>query len=402
MLNKQIKLVFALLLIAIPISYSSEFNISLEKGWNLVSIPFLLSNTSVSHVLSSISGNYENVISYDNGKYLFYNPNFPYSNLKNIDNKMGFWIYMKNKDTLSVKGKLSESVTIVLRRGWNLIGMPYKKEINVSDFLGSAKNRVRRIVSYENGTFRLYSPLRQHNTLSKLKQGRGYWISMRLGYMLAIDNNDTSIEAVIISPDESAGAGIQVYPAANRNKTVHVSVLVGHRDSIDNVTAQTPKGEIILNKANDVDSDTANYTGSFEMNYSDAAGTYDIRAAAVDEYGFSDARTGSFEYMELAALVLDSSLINFNNVQPGGASYVDGDLSLLTPDKPTVKNAGNVAIDVMIGGTNLTGPGDIDAGNVAYKFGSSAFNALNSTDERVDLNLLGRVNADFRLGVDAA
>ena len=85
----------------------SEINIPLTSGWNFISIPLVISDTSVGSVLSLISGNYSIVWSYnatDTGDHWKkYDPNAPFGNdLLNMDEGNGYWIYMKTKDKLII------------------------------------------------------------------------------------------------------------------------------------------------------------------------------------------------------------------------------------------------------------------------------------------------------------
>jgi len=106
------------------------FNIDLEMGWNLISIPLEMSNTSIENVLSSIAGQWDYVQYYDSTDpadpwktYATFKPAM-LNDLWFIDNTMGFWIHMANSATLTVYGTMPASTNIQLWAGWNLIGYP--------------------------------------------------------------------------------------------------------------------------------------------------------------------------------------------------------------------------------------------------------------------------------------
>jgi len=106
------------------------FNIDLEMGWNLISIPLEMSNTSIENVLSSIAGQWDYVQYYDSTApadpwktYATFKPAM-LNDLWFIDNTMGFWIHMANSATLTVYGTMPASTNIQLWAGWNLIGYP--------------------------------------------------------------------------------------------------------------------------------------------------------------------------------------------------------------------------------------------------------------------------------------
>ncbi|MCK5140523.1 MAG: hypothetical protein KAQ85_11825 [Thermodesulfovibrionia bacterium] len=398
-----------MILIVIPISYSLEYNIGLEEGWNLISIPFQISNNSITYVLSSISGNYNNVVYYNStdNEYHIYDPDdIAHSNLFSIDHKLGFWIDMKTQDILTINGDYPSSTTISLKQGWNLIGYPSPENRTLSEINGLIDDKAEFILAYDNLSFESFIENKSSNRLGVMQQGFGYFVKMLENRDLVISSNGPAIESITISPDEDAGAGIQVYPKVNDIKTVTVSVLVTDLDGtsdIKNVSMQTPKGKIELVKVGNIDSDTANYNASFDMDYYDTPQIYDIDVTAYDNDDIKGVDSKSFEYLELAALILDASALTFENANPTQSSYIWGDLDISTTGNGTIKNVGNIVVDVMVSATDLTGPETITADNTAYQFSTDGFSALSNTPTAYDLSLnpASLTDIDFRLNVPA-
>jgi hypothetical protein len=110
-----------------------EFTLYLEQGWNLVSIPLNLSNTSLTSVLQSIDGEYTSLSYYDSSNYAdpwkHHNVLKPanLNDLHDLQPNMGFWIYITKHQrknlTISDK-KFTTNLDITLHRGWNLVGYP--------------------------------------------------------------------------------------------------------------------------------------------------------------------------------------------------------------------------------------------------------------------------------------
>jgi hypothetical protein len=107
--------------------------IPLAQGWNLVSIPYEQSDTSITTVLSSIDGEYKWALSYDasdpKDPWKTYDPNRAsmFNDLTDINHTMGFWIDITTPGgtSLSVSGDPPSSPTsIPLHRGWNMVGYP--------------------------------------------------------------------------------------------------------------------------------------------------------------------------------------------------------------------------------------------------------------------------------------
>lgn len=143
-----------------------EYAIDLYQGWNLISIPLELDNKSIEYALSSIQGNYTDVISYGDGKYKVLTTTSP------INETVGFWINMLVNTTLLVTGKNSTN-NPSLTKGWNLIGYPYLEEKNLSQLFQNAT-----VFSF-NGTWSSYIPNRKINSLEKLKPGYGYFVNIK-------------------------------------------------------------------------------------------------------------------------------------------------------------------------------------------------------------------------------
>jgi hypothetical protein len=102
-------------------------DISLQAGWNLVSLDLHPSNTAISVVLASIEGKYSLVYAWDavNGIWLKYDKvEQTQDTLTALDETMGFWIQMSEAATLTVSGSAPVSPSITLLSGWNLVGYP--------------------------------------------------------------------------------------------------------------------------------------------------------------------------------------------------------------------------------------------------------------------------------------
>jgi hypothetical protein len=159
------------------------YSIQLYEGWNLISIPFIQSDTDISRVLSSINGSYDAVQWYDvsDGFDLWKHhsiskPSY-LNDLESIDHKMGFWVHITQSGgvLLQCSGIIpSENESITLKPGWNFVGYP------------SLSNRTRTL-SLNNLTFDLeVDAIWTYNASSQkweqigefdyFERGRGYWI----------------------------------------------------------------------------------------------------------------------------------------------------------------------------------------------------------------------------------
>ncbi|UCE39281.1 MAG: SBBP repeat-containing protein [Thermoplasmata archaeon] len=120
----------------------------LHEGWNLISIPLVQQDDSLTKVLGSISGCYDAVQWYDptdtRDSWKHHKVGKPYGNdLFNLNEKMGFWIHItQSGGTLFNYTGIRPSMNqiISLRQGWNLVGYPSEtvynriQGLNIIDF----------------------------------------------------------------------------------------------------------------------------------------------------------------------------------------------------------------------------------------------------------------------------
>ncbi|UCE38238.1 MAG: PQQ-binding-like beta-propeller repeat protein [Thermoplasmata archaeon] len=105
----------------------------LRYGWNLISIPEIQSDTSLTSVLLSIDGEYRIVQCYNstdiNDPWKHHEISKPPSlnDMNEINHKMGFWVYCSNPDGIifTYDGtRPTQDQTITLEKGWNMVGYP--------------------------------------------------------------------------------------------------------------------------------------------------------------------------------------------------------------------------------------------------------------------------------------
>jgi hypothetical protein len=142
-----------------------SFNHTLNQGWNLISIPLDPGTSSLPLVLSSIEGNYEKILAYQNGSWVELGAG------DDIYPQMGFWVYMTQGDTLLTSGYEVPPGSVHVNPGWNLVGFPYPEEHNISEF----PVKQWPILKYE-GVWQTYIPNKAANSLTKLTPGNGYWV----------------------------------------------------------------------------------------------------------------------------------------------------------------------------------------------------------------------------------
>ena len=158
----------------------STVSIPLKSGWNLFSIPISPLDQKIEDVLSSISGSYLSVWSYQNGQWKSYSPETPeLSNLKTLEAGWGYWIYIKNAATLNITGSSAYN-TIHLGAGWNLVGYNSVNSQNVETAFSSISGKIKVIWAFIDGGWKAYDPnIPQLSDLKLLVTEYGYWIDVK-------------------------------------------------------------------------------------------------------------------------------------------------------------------------------------------------------------------------------
>lgn len=184
----------------------TNFEIQLNKKWNLISVPFVLLSDNPDEIFKDIKDNLDSVWTYDpdhlvcdstdpNG-WCVYTSNGDPDTLKHIIPGWGYWVMMKDGDVLLIGGSLFQpKVTPPTRKmipGWNLIGY-YGTEGETGYYgpVGNGKEAYCALYSLVNTNSGLtewsslvtywqldLEPWKYLNECNKMDPGAGYWIEM--------------------------------------------------------------------------------------------------------------------------------------------------------------------------------------------------------------------------------
>jgi hypothetical protein len=155
----------------------TSFDIALHNGWNFISFPLILENTSVGDVLSSITGEWDVVKYYDASDpidhWKTYRVGGTANDFWNLDHKMGFWLHLTSASaSLILSGDMPTTTIINLKSGWNMIGYPSYTDRLASETLPGEAD----IVSVYDGNQTAF--IRDELDLSSIMMSRGnaYWV----------------------------------------------------------------------------------------------------------------------------------------------------------------------------------------------------------------------------------
>ncbi|MBI2105431.1 hypothetical protein HYT56_01175 [Candidatus Woesearchaeota archaeon] len=166
-----------------------RYNISLNQGWNLISIPLILSNNSIEEVMKDIKDNINVIYGYNPStteKWEIYRPDSEITDtLSMIDPGKAYWIKMDNPDVLSVNGTIDVKSgdapgvipTFKVSPGWNLIGYYGTKDETASTALQNVDGKYSAIWTlFTDNIQTLQGALKGIDFSKELKLLHGYWI----------------------------------------------------------------------------------------------------------------------------------------------------------------------------------------------------------------------------------
>jgi hypothetical protein len=221
-----------------------------------------------------------------------------------------------------------------------------------------------------------------------------------------------TVESITITPDdEPSGEGVQINPNAGSNKIVDISAVVSDPDDWDDISTveavitgpgTVADSPVTLSLASH-DTTTATFNGTFNMSFYYLNGTYTVNVTATDSSSLADSYSTTFEYQTTIALELDAGTIAFGSVDPGETSEVLGDENMGTLNNATVRNTGNVIIDVEVSGMDMTyGSNVITKDNIEARINGKSYldmSVARCFDVNMSIGFSSLEKADLKLYV---
>ncbi len=179
---------------------------------------------------------------------------------------------------------------------------------------------------------------------------------------------------------------LEVLPLAGQETVVNISLTVEDANGYGDVNEIKVQGTA-LNFKEALDAVTAVYEGAFLLN-SDSFGEYEFNITLYD--GETVVIWKTLNISSLIALSVDVSKIGFESIKPDEESIIFGDLDLFTAN-PTVKNIGNVALDLGVGGGSVKSDSEEIQNGLMFSFDNNFDSELSAVVEAdyniVDMNL---------------
>lgn len=158
----------------------SYLNITLNKGWNLLSVPFTLEDgKNTLDILSSVNTAGHSIFSWNGTSKKWYRM----ARDDTIDPLSAFWVY--SPDPVQIPLSLSQNppelnLTRMLSPGWNLVSFADIESISADEAFSSVEDFWSYIVGYDAINQRYSAPITKdiNSTTDLLDPRQGYWIFM--------------------------------------------------------------------------------------------------------------------------------------------------------------------------------------------------------------------------------
>ncbi len=186
----------------------ASYNIFVNEGWNMISVPNETADMTVSSLFPSSSSN---AFAFNNG----------YVQVEELDNGIGYWLKFDGQEGFDIQGT-APTGDIQLNEGWNLIG-PYNVNVATEGITTNPSGIIASQFFEFNGAYA---------TSSLLQVGKGYWVkasaSGTMSYTTLAKKGANSFDTPTISEDwgtititDAAGNMTRLY-AANGGTNVEM------------------------------------------------------------------------------------------------------------------------------------------------------------------------------------
>jgi len=151
-------------------SDSDTLTISIDQGWNWISLNVQPADLSVDNVME----NFSDLVIVVNGDGEFYIPG-SVNTIGQIDITEGYKVYVSSEQDISVTGsQVSVETPIILDAGWNFISFLMDKEVTVE---GALDYMLPDLVIIKNDDGEFFIP-NSVNTIGTMRPGEGYYLYM--------------------------------------------------------------------------------------------------------------------------------------------------------------------------------------------------------------------------------
>lgn len=250
-------LFFNILLLFHSISAQGDtLEINLQKGWNLISIPFQTEGNTAAEVFQNIAGKYRDVWEYNildtSDPWKHFHPEFiSFNDLQSIELNKGYWIYLNQNSTFVVSGNsVSEDQEVKLSEGWNLIGWPFPYEQLISEALAFLDYNMVGRFNAETQNWEYFSKQSIENGFELFEPGKAYYVYVtnQSSTVIPVDNIPPSIPQInVFTPFTS-----QQQETISGTKENYSSIWINNEEKVSINASKTWAATLSLTEGNNI------------------------------------------------------------------------------------------------------------------------------------------------------
>jgi len=169
---------------SVIINATRIYELSLTEGWNLISIPLEIENTSINAVFPDANDG-DMIYGYEDGVWYVSTYYSDYGvwdgDVMTIQPDKGYWYVAKSAYNATIEGTEAGQRSVQISAGWNLIGYTRLSEASLNDLIteedGCSDGDM--IYGYEDGVWYVSTYYSDYGVwdgdVTVMKPGRGYW-----------------------------------------------------------------------------------------------------------------------------------------------------------------------------------------------------------------------------------
>jgi hypothetical protein len=173
------------------ITCNVTFTYTLQKGWNLFSLPVLNSSLTAKKIAGIAGKGLQIVVTYGGGFSKPFIIGFSEdSDDFDIKPDYGYYIYLNNETTFSIYGTAPGQRNVDLKKGWNLIGWTSLNTTNASTLVHLSGNNIKYVTmrNETTGGYQTYMVgLSSEEDNFLIEPGRGYFVYAERDFTLSYD-----------------------------------------------------------------------------------------------------------------------------------------------------------------------------------------------------------------------
>ena len=179
-----------------------------------------------------------------------------------------------------------------------------------------------------------------------------------LHVMFSVMERYAHLRNISLLDEDPLADGNQVVPRPGLSKDITVDVTISTGEPCDTLgVTLLHDNESRQMISQGQDNETCMFTSTVTRDYSDDPAEYPVSFEVSAEGELLNTTSTSYQYLGMAAFSIDADVLDFGDLHTGEDLSIHGDLDEATHDRPTIRNTGNVPLDIGVMGSRISSSG---------------------------------------------